>query len=229
MRGNDKLQQGSDDTYQNLLSWLKSNKTSTDKAYQAISSVIDVQNYIEYMAIEIYVGNTDPSDIKRYRNANDDGLWRWVLFDLDWGFCTDTNSIARWLAPGGMGNGGRTDNTLFIACMNNPTIRDQFLTYFGQQLATTFSAAEVLDRFEARYDILKTILPDHRDRWNDVSESKYNRELKKVISYAKERPGRLLQFLKYDDTLDLSQSEFEKYFGDAMQVMNTSYKKISKP
>lgn len=226
VRGNDKLQQGSDKTFQDLLTWVKSNKTNTDKAYEHIASVIDVQNYIEYMAIEIYVGNGDPSDIKRYRNANDDGLWRWVLFDLDWAFSIDTNSINRWLTPGGMGNGKRTDNTLFIACMKNPTFKDQFLTHFGQQMATTFSKAEVLARFESRYDVLKTILPDHRERWNDVSESKYNRELKKVISYAKERPGRLLQFFKYNDILDLSQAEFEKYFGDAMEVMNTSYKKI---
>lgn len=223
--GNSALQQGSDETFQNLLAWIKKNKTNTDQAYQYISSVIDVKNYIEYMTIEIYVGNTEPSDIKRYRNANDDGLWRWVLFDLDWGYCTDTNSISRWLAPGGMGNGGRTDNTLFIGCMKNPTFRDQFLTYFGQQLATTFSQSSMLQRFEDRYNILKTILPDHHERWG-TSENKYNRELKKVISYAKERPGRLLYFLKNDDTLNLSRTEFEKYFGDAMAVMNTSYEKI---
>jgi len=229
VRGNDKLQQGSDKTFLDLLAWVKKNKTNTDKAYEVISSVIDVDNYIDYMIIEMFVGNTDPSDIKRYRNANADGLWRWVLFDLDWAFSTDTNSIARWLEPGGMGNGGRTDNTLFIACMKNPTFRDKFLTRFGQQLATTFASKNVLKRFEDRYDLLKTILPDHRERWNDVSESKYNRELKKVIDYAKERPGRLLQFFKYDDTLKLSQKQFEHYFGDAMDVMNLTYKKISKP
>ncbi|MBR6767238.1 MAG: lamin tail domain-containing protein [Clostridia bacterium] len=228
VRGNDKLQQGSDETFLKLLDWVKKNKTNSDRAYEVISSVIDVDNYIDYMVIEMYVGNTDPSDIKRYRNEDADGKWRWILFDLDWGFSTDTNSIARWLAPGGMGNGGRTDNTLFIACMKNPTFRDKFLTRFGQQLATTFTPANMLARFEERYDLLKTILPDHRERWNDVSENKYNRELKKVIEYAKERPGRLLVFFKYDDTLKLSQSEFEKYFGEAMDALNTNYKKLKR-
>lgn len=68
-------------------------------------------------------------------NANADGKWRWVLYDLDWAFYVDTNSIARWLAPGGMGVGKRTDNTLFIELMKNPTFYDRFLTYIGKMMA----------------------------------------------------------------------------------------------
>ena len=228
VRGNSNLQQGSDETYQALVNWVKSNNTATDQAYELISSVIDVPNYIDYMIIEMFVGNTDPSDIKRYRNAGDDGLWRWVLFDLDWAFSTDTNSISRWLAPGGMGNGGRTDNTLFIACMKNPTFRDQFLTRFGQQLATTFSSQSMLARFEERYNVLKTILPDHHARWG-TTQTKYENELRKLVSYANSRPLRLLQFFKYNSTLQISQQDFERYFGAAMQVIGVNYAAISRP
>ena len=228
VRGNSNLQQGSDESYQALVNWVKSNNTATDQAYELISSVIDVPNYIDYMIIEMFVGNTDPSDIKRYRNVKDDGLWRWVLFDLDWAFYTDTNSISRWLAPGGMGNGGRTDNTLYIACMKNPTFRDQFLTRFGQQLATTFSTESMLARFEERYNVLKTILPDHHARW-DTSQTKYENELRKLVSYANSRPLRLLQFFKYNSTLQISQQDFERYFGDAMQRMGLSYSSIARP
>lgn len=228
VRGNRTLMQGSDETYQGLLEWVKNNKTDTDAAYEHISSIIDVKNYIEYLVIEMYVGNTDPSDIKRYRNGNGDGRWRWVLFDLDWAFHSDTNSISGWLTPGGTGYRNQTDNTLFIGCMNNPTFRDQFLTHFGEQLATSFAPDNMNARFEERYNILKTILPDHHERWGSTQE-KYEKSLKKLVSYAKSRPARLLQYFKYDDTLRLSQADYEKYFGEAMKVLNVSYDQIPKP
>lgn len=228
VRGNRTLMQGSDESYKALLEWVKNNRTDTPEAYEHISSVIDVKNYIEYLVIEMYVGNTDPSDIKRYRNPNADGLWRWVLFDLDWAFHSDSNSIAGWLTPGGTGYKKQTDNTLFIGCMQNPTFRDQFLTHFGEQLATTFTAENMNARFEARYNVLKTILPDHWERWGG-SQEKYEGNLKKLVSYAKNRPARLLQYFKYNSTLDLSPEDFEKYFGEAMKTMNITYDAIPRP
>ena len=228
VRGNRTLMQGSDETFKSLVEWIKNNPTDNQAAYERITSTIDVQNYIEYLVIEMYVGNTDPSDIKRYRNANDDGLWRWVLFDLDWGFHTDSNVIASWLTPGGTGYRKQTDNTLFIGCMKNPTIRDQFLTHFGEQLATTFAPDNVLARLEERHNTLSTILPDHHERWG-TSQKKYESTLKKLVSYAKNRPMSLLKYFKYDETLRLSQADFEKYFGEAMKVLSISYGEIPKP
>ena len=142
IKANSNVMQGSNATMEKLLKWVKSNDMNTDEAYRVLDSAIDIQNYIEYMAIEMFTGNTDTLNVKRYRNANADGKWRWVLFDLDWAFYEDTNSVRRWLTPGGMGNANRTDNSLFIACMKNDTFRDRFLTYLGEKMATTYSAGE---------------------------------------------------------------------------------------
>ena len=65
--------------------------------------------YLFPLTVERLSGNTDTLNVKRYRNAKADGKWRWVLFDLDWAFSVDTNSVSRWLTPGGMGNGNRTN------------------------------------------------------------------------------------------------------------------------
>ena len=228
VKANTNVMQGSNDTFAKLVEWVQKNDTNTDEAYQVIGSIIDIQNYIEYMAIQMYTGNTDTLNVKRYRNSNADGKWRWVLFDLDWAFHEDTNSVRRWLAPGGMGNGLRTDNTLFIACMKNDTFRDQFLTYLGQQMATTYSTESMLARFEERYNALKPILADQLSRWNQT-ESEYNAALKKLINYAKKRPSRMLQFLKYAEALSLSQAQMEHYFGETMAQVGVTYDQIKKP
>ena len=56
----------------------------------------------------------------------------------------------------------------------------------------------------------------------------YKRQRSKRISYAKSRPTRLLQFLKYSGALKLSQNQMERYFGDAMAKLGLTYDTIPK-
>lgn len=100
----------------------QSNDTSTEAAYDYVDVRIDIQNYMEYMGIEIFVNNADPLNVRRCRKANADGKWRWVLFDLDWGFYNDVNAIERWLHRCETGSYDAADNTLFIGMIMNPIV-----------------------------------------------------------------------------------------------------------
>ena len=209
----DRVKVGSNESYEALLDWIRANDTSTDEAYAYLDSQIDIQNYIEYMAAEIFTGNTDTQNIRRYRNAKADGKWRWVFFDMDWAFFNDTDSISNWLDPQGMGIGQSTDTTLFRGCMRNPTFRDQFLTYLGEMLATTFSTENVLEKFEAQYRRIEPLLPEYVEKWN----YKLNYGIRVVINYAKERPAKLIGYFKNCKALGLTDADMQKYFGAAMQ------------
>lgn len=213
VKANSNVKQGSNDTFEELLEYCKNGDPTTREFYDYLDQRIDIQNYIEYMSIEIFVGNGDTLNVKRYRNAKADGKWRWVLFDLDWAFYVDTNSIRRWLTPGGMGTNLYTDNTLFIACMKNPTFRDQFLTYFGQELATTFSTANTVSLFEDRLALIDGLLPAYQEHWGLKASSMTN-SMKKLREYCETRPTKILQY--FQETFNFSEEEFMKYFGDAV-------------
>ena len=224
VRGNFTALVGSNEDFEEILEWVKSNDTSTDAAYEYLDSKIDIQNYIEYMSLEIFTGNTDLLNVKRYRNAKADGKWRWVLFDLDWAFFSDTDSIGKWLTPGGTGAGKYTDNTLFIACMKNPTFKDRFLTYFGQRLATTFSSENVVTRITERHEMIKNLLVPYLEKLGQ-SEKTYARKLKKMYSYAETRPTKLLGY--FQSALNLTEDEMQRYFGDASAAINAYTPKYS--
>lgn len=213
IKANSGVKQGSNDTFAELVEYCKNNDSTTQAFYDYLDQRIDIQNYIEYMALEIFVGNGDTLNVKRYRNAKADGKWRWVLFDLDWAFYVDTNSIRRWLTPGGMGTNLRTDNTLFIACMKNPTFREQFLTYFGQELATTFSTENTISLFEERYELIDGLLLTYQQRWN-LKPSGMANSMKKLKEYCITRPTKILGY--FQETFNFSEDEFMKYFGDAV-------------
>jgi len=229
VKANSQVFQGSDDTYQALVTWVKENDTSTEEAYEKIASVIDVENFISYMSVQIFTGNTDTLNVKRYRNANDDGLWRWVLYDLDWAFVTDTDSINRWLTPGGMGASKRTNNSLFIGCMKNPRFRQEFLSYFGEQMATVLTTRTIYDEAMARYEELKPEMVNHSAKWGPSIE-RWESQIKEFLIYGLQRPAKLLGYFKNADMLKLTDEEYTRYFSGAEQAIadfEEYYKSIS--
>lgn len=55
--------------------------------YQAVCQLLDVDEFINYMAVQCYLGGSDwlpnNNNVKWYRSRSDDGRFRFVLFDLD--------------------------------------------------------------------------------------------------------------------------------------------------
>lgn len=217
IKANHNVFQGSNETWEEMLAWLKSHDVTTQEAYDYIDAHIDIQNYIEYMSVQIFIGNGDTLNVKRYRNPKTDGKWRWCLFDLDWAFTVNTDSIRRWLDPEGMGTGKRTDTTLFIACMKNPIFYDRFMTYFGQRMATDFTAENIVSMTEERYHLIENLLPDYMERWN-ISMSDYKKAMKEYLEFVNDRPDEdhLLKFFK--DALKMSEDEMNKYFADWIAI-----------
>lgn len=214
VKGNTTVMRGSDDSYQAMLAYVKQYGIPDDETLARVGEVIDLDNYIAYHALQIFVGNADTLNVKRYRNPNADGKWRWVIYDLDWGFYVDTNSIRRWLDPEGMGAGKRTDNALFIALMNNPTFYDRFLTYMGDMLATEWVTSKIVEKIETRYQQLLPEMPMQFERWGQ-SQSSFDARVAELVEYAGTRPRKLLGY--FQETLSLSPEQMEHYFGDAMR------------
>lgn len=73
---------GSDEAFQR---WCKLSETaSEDSSYAKICDLVDIDAYVNYMAVRLYLGGTDwpHNNIKGFRYANG-GRFRFVLFDQD--------------------------------------------------------------------------------------------------------------------------------------------------
>lgn len=62
---------------------------SNPASYEEICKLVDIDEYVNYMAVELYIGNTDwpQNNVKGFRDVAD-GKFRFVLFDTDHGFGT---------------------------------------------------------------------------------------------------------------------------------------------
>ncbi len=63
---------------------------SDPKAYEEIKELVDIDEYINYMACQLYTGNWDwpQNNVKGFRDRNN-GKFHFVLFDLDGALSTD--------------------------------------------------------------------------------------------------------------------------------------------
>lgn len=65
-----------------------------DKTYEEIAQLLDVDEFINYMAVELHIGNWDwpQNNAKGFRDRND-GKFHFVLFDLDGAFSVGAGDI----------------------------------------------------------------------------------------------------------------------------------------
>ena len=80
---------GTDESFLRLVEL--SENAANDATFEEISKLLDIDEYINYMAVEFYVGNWDwpQNNVKGFRDVND-GKFHFVLFDLDGSLSTDT-------------------------------------------------------------------------------------------------------------------------------------------
>ena len=209
--------QGSSDSYKDMIRFAYANDLTVEANLEALRKVCDIENYLYYVALQIYTANEDLNNVRVYRNANADGKWRWAFYDLDLSYRNDKNSIGMWLKGGQIGSITQQDSELFRKLMLNSEMRDYFLTRFGELLATTLSSENVFGLISDRYEAIKDEMVLNCQRWGWSYDS-WVKYVKTIANYAIKRPGRLIEFAQ--SSFELSDAEVQKYFGAALEKNN---------
>ena len=206
---NGEREQGSLSTYNSLMAWIAKADLSVPENLDSLRQYVDVENYLDYVALEMYTCNLDLSNMRCYCNPATGGKWKWIFFDLDLSFKVDRNMARDWLIPGGVGTITQQDNTLFIKLMENAGMRDAFLTRMGELLRGTFSADSVVARFEARRALIAPEIELNCARWK-WSSDKWREACDRFVEYAKARPAKLVEYLTM--AFQLTDAQAQAYF-----------------
>ena len=202
------VKQGSNESYAALKTFLESHDNASQEVYDRIAAEVDIDNFIEYIAMQVFFGPPDTVNVKRYRNPDADGKWRWVIYDLDRGLRNDINGF-ELMAQG-------TNAQLFNAFMTNPTLRDRFLEYLNRAMSTFLSSQNILDDIQAQFERIKPLLPQYLEKL-DMTQSRYRSALNSFCNYVRRRPAVVLKSVA--DYLGLSQEEMEQRFAETYAVM----------
>lgn len=226
------LVHGSRSEFMKLREWIEENGIDTDEKLAYVGQFIDLENFKEFIAIQIFVSDEDYQNTKMYKSKLTDNKWRFILFDLDMTFRRDINSVGRFLKPGAMGKNQGSCNFLFIALMQNPTWRAEFLKYFSEQMRTVFSTESIIAKTDAWLNIISTENEKSLARW-DITQKDYNSYVNEFKEFARTRPGRILYFFAgKDNNYDrvMTDAELEYYFGDLIDqipMLDAKFNEVS--
>ncbi len=202
-----------------------------DRAY--IEANVDVDNLLEYMAWEMFVGNSDIGNTRYYRLYGNDPetgepyKWKWIWYDSDYGFWNSAfNSPWSYTKEKGMGD-KNIDNSIFRKVLEVPEWKDLFFRKLGNimQVNTPDYMIAVLDECLAEMNYNEMVM--HFDRWAEFHDQMYVSEWPKTptaaLAYWEKHVNRLKNVLKKRPTLlwEMLQEQFKltnaqmvDYFGE---------------
>lgn len=154
-------------TKDSFMKWYDlSTKAADEATYAEIRNMVDIDEYINYMATEFYLGATDwpQNNVKGFRPKIENGKFRFVLFDLD-GTLATTDPFNVFAGK----QMYRFDNlydqpvpywkkeiemvTIFINMLNNPSFRKQFIDSYCLVSGSVFEpgrCTEIIDSLTAK-------------------------------------------------------------------------------
>lgn len=168
--------------YNELYSYAVENDLSKGEHYEYVKSLLDIDSYIDYNIMFIYLTNVDWYGITHYkfwrvREASDqlygDGKWRIMVHDFDRAFeGSKIDLLANAIHPAGGGNdwrfGGGPDSpktALLRNLLENQEFKYLFINRFADHINTTFHPDRVNSIIDKHYESIQEELDEHAQRW----------------------------------------------------------------
>ena len=170
----------------------------TDPAvYDSISKWIDVDNHINYNIAQIFIDNRDwpGNNIKYWRPQSNDGKWRWMLYDTDFGFGVpwmglgyNVNTLQFAVEENGPDWPNPPWSTfLFRKLLENSNYQQRFINIFCDMFNTIFISDHMINNLDSMVAKIENIIPIHQDKWPE-SAINWDYHIQVIRNFAQFRP-----------------------------------------
>lgn len=221
---------GDDIAYKELTDFCEKNDISTQENYEHVKTLMDVDNYIDYLIAEMYVMNTDSGNIKWFRERSDDperSKFRWIYYDFCWSFInTTTDPVKYWTDPVGHGVGKVYSTLLPRSLFKNEEFRAQFLNRSAELLNSVYAPEHVIQRIEeceakiqdeVLRDVTRWPYPKDENRTEFYSPEEsfqvWQSNVQYMKDFAQQRKGYMISYIA--QYYNLSSADTVRIFGEA--------------
>ncbi len=196
LEGNAVTLEGTNADYLEIIDFITRNSLVSNENYEKIASQIDIDNYIDYQLTQIYVNNRDwpGNNIKYWRPHSENGKWRWILFDTDFGFGiwgnTDylLNTVQFALETNGPAWPNPPWSTLLLRkLVENQKFRNKFLNRYADMLNTTFVPERVIAQIDSIAAIIRPEITRNNQKWNNLPLMSWEYHVDKMRIFARNR------------------------------------------
>ena len=162
-----KQEDGDNTNFLEMMSWLRNCDLSENAAYQALCSMIDMDCFIDYYCLELFIANNDwPANNMRCYQLQD-GVWRWIFFDGD-DCLMKMNLDVFDNATSENGHGWPNDPTstlLFRKLLQNTDFQLRFLSRFDELLSDSFQYSQTKPLLDNAAALVREEVPFQAERF----------------------------------------------------------------
>ena len=173
------------------------------ETYAWLGERVEIPSYIDYQIGQIYIDNWDwpGNNLKWWRPRTEDGRWRWLLYDTDfglgiWGGAAWSDTLALALDPWGPSWPNPPWSTEFFRlCMDMPEFQHAFANRYADLLNTEFKSDRttmILEeaREERELAMVEQLLRWGSDYWGyELWDGAWEDELDGIHDWLVDRPG----------------------------------------
>ena len=213
--------------YRSMIEQIKKSDPAKNEAdLQYILDRVDVDNYFEYLALEMFVGNSDIGNLRMYRTGEPGAKWKWLWYDADYGlYSSSFDSPKSYTKAAGMGE-KKINNTIFLKLLTVPEYKDKFLRKLGD-IFKLFTTQYMLETLEPLVEQIKPEMDLHWARWGEENDQfvisevpvtidgayrYWERRIERLRNTLKRRPNLLWGYIQ--DAFQLTNSQMVEYFGE---------------
>lgn len=171
------IKHGEGEAYSEFWQLLNASNPANQEDYEALLEFIDLENYIDYMAAQIFFANTDwPGNNLRYwRERKESAKFRWIMYDTDFGFnlyggrppnrdvfplvtdedCSQCENPG-WPSP-------PWSTLQFRKLLQSEIFEQKFINRFGDLLNTVFKPAYISATIDSLVGNIESEMPAHLD------------------------------------------------------------------
>lgn len=214
--------------YEALKKFIESNDLAIPDNYEYVKTQMDVDNFMIYQIVQIYIDNMDGGgNIKFWRPQTEDGRWRWVLYDTDWGFGLHSSKAYKnnTLELQTDANGPNWPNPpwstfLLRNLLKNEDFRNAFVLKYSDFINTVFQPDNVIRQIDDKQKRLEPEIQRHIKRW-DLSHKYWLKQMDIMREFARKRPAYMRDFLSdMFDVGDLATVKIEASEGGKINLNN---------
>ena len=221
------VKEGDDRHYRETLRYIEDNGLQESEHYEYIQTRIDTENFIDYQIANIYSDNTDwpGNNVDYFRkrttsfqpdaSCGHDGRWRWVAYDMDFGFGLywappDHNTLEFATRAGGTGWPNPDWSTFLLrSFLTNDDFRNEFISRFADLLNTAFLPERINLLINRYKNVLEPSFPEHIVRWKTPSSMhSWNQHINLMRNFAEVRGAHqwnhLMQYFGLADTVSVT-------------------------
>ena len=182
--------------YRRLLRYLDTQPMAQPAVWAEVQRRMDTDNFQQLQIAQVYFDNRDAGgNIRFWRPWTEEGRWRWILFDTDFGFGLHRPDAWRFntlelltTADGPSWPNPPWSTFILRKLLENPAFRQSFVDRFCDHLNVTFAperVTAVLDSFATMY---RPELPRQYARWG-MRPATWHTQLERMRAFAQRRPA----------------------------------------